>query len=120
MMETVSFGLLLGQFADAMHRLGVDLALHLRDVDQLRGRIAGICSGLAGRRGHGGGGIGRRGAVRRWPRPAILGGQHAPDQRAHHHEQHDQAEQRHHAELDDVHDVVLGELQLAEPAGRLG
>ena len=53
-------------------------------------------------------------------RPDDLGGQDALDQRADHHEQHHEAEQHHDAELDDVHDVVLGELQHAEQAGRLG
>ena len=48
-----------------------------------------------------------------------FGGQDALDQRPDHHEQHHEAEQHHDAEFDDVHDVILGELQHAEQPARL-
>ena len=46
--------ILVGEFADLLYRLGVDLALDLGDVDHLRGRawLAGACRrGLGGDRG---------------------------------------------------------------------
>ena len=108
-----------GQFADPVHGLRVDLALDLGDVDQLGGaagagdqRLIGpefsvwpIALDQGGRRfGQGGN---------------DFGSQDALDQRADHHEQHHEAEQHHDAEFDDIHDVVLGELQHAEKPGRL-
>jgi len=42
----------LGELADAMDGLGVDLALHLRDVDQVRGVVVGCDeAGGSARRG---------------------------------------------------------------------
>ena len=87
--------------------------------------------------------IGRASADRRWIGDTAAGGRRSPrrarrprlgrlsarggffrredaaNQRPHHEQQHDQAEQHHHGELDAAHDVVLGELQEVEPAGRL-
>ena len=98
-----------------MHRLGVDLALHLGDVDQLRGgvgkQILAVAVGVAA--------VGQSRQRAALQRGDLLGSQDAPDQRPDHHEQHHEAEQHHDAELDDVHHVVLGELQHAEQAGRL-
>ena len=45
-----------------------------------------------------------------------IGGEHALEQRAHHHEHDDDAEDQHHAQFDEVHDVVFGELEHAEKA----
>src|SRR5215216_438781 len=103
------------QFADPVHRLRVDLALDLGNVDQLGGAAGAGNQGL--------------------PRPEFLpvgqserrfgtrgndfGSQDALDQRADHHEQHHKAEQHHDAEFDDIHDVILGELQHAEQPARL-
>src|SRR6185312_5879267 len=47
------------------------------------------------------------------------GGDDAAHERAHDQQQHQQPEQRHHDELGRLHDVVLAELQVALPAGRL-
>ena len=105
----------LGQFADAVHRLGVDLALDLGDVDQCRGgnqALAGRAVGISVGQGRQGGGAGQAGD--------HFGSQDPLDQRTDHHEQHHEAEQHHDAELDDVHHVVLGKLDHAEPSGRLG
>ncbi len=107
----------LGQFADAMHRLGVDLALNLGDVDHGRGGVGTGHQTLAG------GGFAAVGQCRQrtfaGERGDHFGSEDAPDQRPDHHEQHHEAEQHHHAEFDDVHDVVLGELQHAQQSGRL-
>src|SRR5262249_35780384 len=77
-------GIAFGQFAHAMHRLGVNLALDLGDIDQMRGRVAGK-QGLSGRRGDGVG-LGRRRGDGVGERRHLLGRQHLLDQRAHHHE----------------------------------
>src|SRR6202022_5072361 len=99
----------LGQFADAMHRLRMNLALNLGDVDHLRGgvdvwnevlapRACGLCAAV-GQCRH------RTCAAERGD---ILRGEDAPYQRSDHHEQHHKTEQHHDAEFDDVHNVVLG------------
>ena len=116
-MATVSFGLRVGELADLLHRLGVDLALHLGDVDHLGGR----------RSAWPGWSRPRRSAARPRGRAApasasahrLVRRDDAAHQRAHHQEQHHEAEQQHDAELDRAHDVVLGELQHRQQAGRL-
>ena len=93
-----------GELADLLHRLGVDLALDLGDVDHLAtvwlGHSALAAPASRGRR----------------PRPAaadagqpspsapaarrFVGRDDAAHQRAHHDQQHDEAEQAHHHHLD--------------------
>ena len=101
-----------------MNRLGVHLTLNLRDVDHLRGRVGAGDQVLAGGRGWRGfrqsGDRGRAVVAGRG-----IGAQDALDQRPYHHEHHDEAEQHHDDQLDQVHDVVLGELQHPHEAGRL-
>src|SRR5579872_4953558 len=94
----------------------MDLTLHLRDVDQCGGIIGGWHKAR-----HDGGcwrALSDRGRFYR--RRGGLLGYNALDQWSDHHEKHNEAEQHHHAELDDVHHVVFGELKHSQQARRLG
>ena len=64
-------------------------------------------------------GSARRSGDRRIEARGALGRDDPAHQRPHHQEQHDEAEQRHDAEIGGAHDVVFGELQVAHPADRL-
>src|SRR6266542_1859266 len=106
-------------FADPVHGLRVDLALDLGDVDQLCGAAGAGDEGLTGPEFSVWPVALDQGRCRFGQSGDDIGSQDALDQWADHHEQHHEAEQHHDAELDDVHDVILGELQHAEQAARL-
>src|SRR5712672_166766 len=108
-------GVAFGEFADLLHRLGVDLSLHLGDLDHLGGLARLGLDDLVRDLRHA-----------RMVGKLRLGGAHRlvrsddpAHHRAHHQEQHHVAEQQHDAALDRAHDVVLGELQHPEQARRL-
>ena len=107
--------ILVGKVADLLHRLGVNLALDLGDVDHLGGlarlraspprfpsaaAVAGAAGASARRR--------RRAMLRM---RALVRREDAAHQRPHHQQQDDEAEQAHDHHFDGAHDVVLGELQ---------
>ena len=100
-------GVFVGELADLLHGLGVDLALDLGDVDHLR-RLARSRRPWRPWRHRRLRRLWRRplpaaSLRRRWtamPQSALSGRDDAADQRAHHQQQHDETEHAHHQHFD--------------------